>query len=136
MIEYITNTSVGTKIYKTNSVEEVRYSILHTLDNLCMKHLFTFDGYRKAVHKTLNIKRLIPIYLDEYTQFIPVKRFRDYEHLLINHMAVSNIVEHDEGLCIQFLSGRKLYIKMSLYSWKKQIEKLTLIRNTKVKHFH
>ena len=136
MIEYIANDPQGTIMYQTDGITYYKHSLLHTIDDLCESYLFSYEGYRKAVDHQLSIKHLIPIYLDEDTQLIPIKRYRDYDNIFINYQAISSVSEHDQGLMIGFISGREIYIKMSVYSFNQQIEKLVKIRNTKVKHFH
>ena len=136
MIEYLTNHSDGTIIYQSDGFYTTKYSLLYTIEQFCMEHLFTYTGYRKAVKHVLKFTQLIPIYLDEYTQFISVKRVRDYDNYFINIKSISHIEQQKEMLQFTFISGRKLYIKMSLYRYNKLIENLSIIRNTKVKHFH
>jgi competence transcription factor ComK len=136
MIEYIANDPQGTIMYQTDGITYHKHSLLHTIDNLCENYLFSYDGYRKAVYHQLKIKHLIPIYLDEDTQLITIKRYRDYDNIFINYQAILSVSEHHQGLIVNFISGREIYIKMSLYSFNQQIEKLVKIRNTKVKHFH
>ncbi|HAX03952.1 MAG: hypothetical protein A2Y45_07435 [Tenericutes bacterium GWC2_34_14] len=136
MIEYLTNHREGTIIYQTDGFYISKYSLLYTIEHLCMEYLFTYSGYRKAVKHVFNFTHLVPIYLDEDLQFIAVKRVRDYDNIFINIKSIDHIEQQKDMLQITFTSGRKLYIKMSLYRYNKLIENLSIIRNTKVKHFH
>jgi hypothetical protein len=136
MIEYMANDPLGTIIYQIDKITHYSHSLIYTINLMCEKQLFTYDGYRKAVSHQLNIKHLIPLYLDEDTQLLPTKRIRDYHNIYINYQAIASYSICHEMLEIIFISGRKIYIKMSLYSFKLHIQKLKKIRNTKVKHFH
>ncbi len=136
MIEYVTNHPQGTIIYQTDIVKIEKKGLLHTMNLWCMKQLFTYEGYRKAVQHELHFNHLIPLYLSEDLQLIPIKRYRDYDNLYVNTKAVEHVEVHEDQLCLTFISERKIYIKMSLYRYNKLIEKLLIIRNTKVKHFH
>ena len=136
MIEYATNHPKGTIIYQQNQTIILKHTLLHTIESFCMKRLFTYEGYRKAVQHELKINHLIPVYLAEDLQLIPTERYRNYDNIYINFSAILSYEVDQEKLKITFVSGRIIYIKMSLYRFKKLIQNLSLIRNTKVKHFH
>lgn len=136
MIEYMMNHPKGTIIYKTHNITIQEHSLLYNINRLFLEHLSTFNGYLMSVKKLHRFFELIPLYLCETIQLIPIKRYREYDNCYINYVSIETYCQRENELEIAFISGRKLYIKMSLYSFEKQIEKLVKIRNTKVKHFH
>lgn len=136
MIEYMMNHQDGTIVYQTYNITIHKHSLIYTVNKLCMEHLCTYDGYLKSVQKQHHFSELIPIYLSETLQLIPIKRYRAYDNCYINYASIESYHQIENEIEIVFISGRKLYIKLSLYSFGKQLEKLKKIRNTKVKHFH
>ena len=136
MIEYMSNHQKGTIIYQTHDVKMINHSLLYVVNELCMNHLCTYEGYRKSVKKTHEIKELIPIFLCESIQLIPTKRFKEYDNIFFNYAAIDHYQYVENEIEIHFISGRKLRIKQSLSFYEKQLKKLAKIRNTKVKHFH
>lgn len=136
MIEYMTNHPKGTIIYQTHDITIKEFSLIYNINQLCLDHLCTYDGYLTSVKKMFHFAELIPIYLCETIQLIPIKRYREYDNCYLNYASIETYQKIENELEIVFISGRKLYIKMSLYSFEKQLEKLKKIRNTKVKHFH
>lgn len=130
------NDPKGTLIYQTDGIICQKNTLVYTVSSMCEDHLFSYEGYRKAVTKKLKITYLIPIFLSDDLQLMPVKRFRDYDNIFINYAAITSYREDNDNIEIEFNSGTKIYIKMSLYSFNQQITKLKKIRNTKVKHFH
>ena len=109
MIEYMTNHEKGTIIYQINNVEITKYSLLHTVESMCEMHLFSYEGYRKAVKKYFHFSHLIPIYLSEEIQLISIKRYRDYDNNFINYVAIENYCEFQEGVNFIFEWKENLY---------------------------
>ena len=136
MIEYMANHQKGTIIYQTDDTRITNHTLLYTVNELCMKHLSTYEGYRESVKRVHEIKELIPIYLCETLQLIPTKRFKEYDNIYYNYAAIDHYHKVDNGIEIHFISGRKLVIEQTQSFFIKQLEKLAKIRNTKVKHFH
>lgn len=132
----MTNHPKGTIIYQTHGITIKEHALLYNINQLCLDHLCTYDGYLTSVKKMFHFAELIPIFLCEAIQLIPIKRYREYDNCYLNYASIETYQKIENELEIVFISGRKLYIKMSLYSFEKQLEKLMKIRNTKVKHFH
>lgn len=136
MIEYILNNGQGAIIYQTTSSSQIKSSNLGFVKQLCIEHLFTYEGYAKAVKKTLGIAYRIPLYLREDLQLFPISRVRDVDNIWINAAAIMTITTTQQGTCLVFHHGRKLVLDMSLHKVRRQIEVLGIIRAVKSKHFH
>lgn len=136
MIEYIKNHPEGSEIYQNGQSFICNKTMNYMINMWCIDHLFTYQGYREAVSKKLHIKHLIPIYLCETNAFIPIKRVKDYDNIFINMHAVFSFIGNSYETVITFKSMNKLKLPISLSKFKLQVEKLEMIRNTKVKHFH
>ncbi|MDO9629276.1 MAG: competence protein ComK, partial [Acholeplasmataceae bacterium] len=111
-------------------------SSLSYIKRLCVDHLFTYEGYLKAVKKKFDMSYKIPLYISDTIQLIPTKRTRDYENIWINYASIFRIEVDQQIQKITFYSGNTIHINSSNKTLKQQIKYLEQIRNTKVKHFH
>jgi competence transcription factor ComK len=136
MIEYIIQTPRGTKIYQTDGEIEVSHRSIYIIKQLCEKALFSYEGYIKAVQKSIHRKYKIPVVIDQFTKLIPTKCTKSYDNVWLNYAAIQNIRKDKERLEILFHSGKKIYINISFLTIKGQIDDLIRITNSKVKHFH
>lgn len=136
MIEFMMNHQDGTLIYQHSGTMLVQTRLLTTINQLCMDHLTTYEGYRKSVQYIFQRSYALPIYLCDEMQFIPSGRYRSYETIYVNVAAIQTYKPSSQGLLITFISGRTCDIKVSLYRFEKQLHLLHKIRDTKVKHFH
>lgn len=136
MLEYMMNHPEGTILYQSESMTYLNTSLLMTVHQMCLDHLFSYDGYRQAIKRSFSVSHCIPIYLCEELQLIPTGRYRSYETIYINRSAIQHYDSTAEGIRIIFFSGRIVDIKISLYRFEKQLHLLQKIRGTKVKHFH
>jgi len=103
---------------------------------MCYKYLFDYQGYKNAIKRVFGYKYKIPLYIDTQIQLIPTERIKNYENIWVNFQAIEKIVPLDGDLEIQFYSGHKLRIKVSMKTMKKQIKRLEQIRIYLSKHFH
>lgn len=136
MIEYLVNNGYGCLIYKNGIVSQSNGTNLSYIKKICIEHLFTFEGYIKAVQKKFGKRYKIPLFIDCNLMLIPLKRIRDYDNIWVNVAAISDIFEQNNTIEIVFESQRKLQLNISMKSLRKQIKYLEVIRNVKVKHFH
>ena len=135
-MNYIANTAYGCKIYQQDKNIEVNMNAFTYIKKLCMKHLFSYKGYILACQKTLNLKYKVPLYITDHLQFIPSKNVRDFDCIWINYAYVYAYEAIKDGIRITFYDRTKIIIKVSIKSFKTQINRLNLIREVKVKHFH
>jgi len=136
MIEYLVNNAFGCLIYKNGKAIQYKGTNLSYIKKICLEHLFTFDGYMKAVQKQYGKRYRIPLFVDELHMFIPIKRIRDYDNIWINFTAVAEFKELEQTIEVIFQSQQKLQLNISMKSLRKQINHLEAIHNVKVKHFH
>lgn len=136
MIEYIINNSTGCMIYQETMNVQIKGSNLAYIKRLCQEHLFTYDGYLKAIKANFLISHKVPLCISNTILLIPTKRTRDYDNVWINYSSIFKIEEFKQQTKIIFYSGHELYVNITLKTLKKQIRYLEEIRNTKVKHFH
>lgn len=136
MILYIKQTEQGTKIYQKKHTLTVQKTSLSMIKDLCMSHLFTYEGYLKACKRIFHVTQLVPVYLSEDIMMIPSGRVRDYETIWINAAAVIDAEDYNNQTRLTFINQEKLIIHMSFYKYLRAKHVLKKIRNTKVKHFH
>ena len=136
MIEYIINNTSGCLVFQDGISMQHSKTNLSVVKQLCMKNLFTYEGYLKSVRYLFDKHYLIPVYVNETLMLIPTKRVRDYENIWINFMAIEDIQKTEYGTCILFFSKIKLNVNLKIETLQKQIQYLKEIRNHKVKHFH
>ncbi len=136
MIEYIININTGCMVYQEDENEIVKGSSLGYVKRLCQEHLFTYEGYLKAVKMKFDINHKIPLFISESIQLIPSARTRDYDNIWVNYATIFRIEEMEKSVRITFYSSHHVYLNISLKTFKQQIRYLEEIRNTKVKHFH
>ncbi|MCD4827380.1 MAG: competence protein ComK [Acholeplasmataceae bacterium] len=135
-MNYIINTAYGCKLYQHQSFKEEHMNAFTYIKKICLTQLFTYKGYIFACQKTFNFKYKIPLYITDSLQFIPSKNARDYDSIWINYANVYAYVAIKNGISITFYDGTKVDIKISIKTFKTQINRLNLIREVKVKHFH
>ncbi len=136
MIDYVVNNAFGCIVYQNALVTQYKMSNLSYIKKMCIAHLFTYEGYLKAVQKNLGKRYKIPVAINSNTLFIPLKRSRDYDNIWVNFASITDIHELDHSIEVVFVSKRKLYLDISMKSLRKQIKYLEAINNVKVKHFH
>ncbi len=136
MIDYIISHQDGIYIYQDNQVIFSKCSTLSWIKALCKQFLITYEGYLKAVSHTIGLKYKIPIFLSDSNIWIQTKRAKDYDNIWVNFAAISKFESQDLGITVHFLSGNKLYLKLSLNSFKAYEKKIKEIAQIRVKHFH
>lgn len=136
MIEWITNEKNKAVIYQTEQTIKRNVSNLTVIKQLCISHLFTYDGYLKATKKVFDYHYRIPLYISDDIQLIATRRVRDYENIWINYASIVNVTYDKNRINITFTSYRKLTISMTPYAWKQQINRLNEIKLYISKHFH
>ena len=130
------NNNLGCLVYQEEENRQIKGNSLGYVKRLCQEHLFTYEGYLKAVKMKFKIKYKIPVFITEAIQLIPISRTRDYENIWVNYASISRIEEIEKMIKITFYSAHHVYLNISLKTFKQQIKYLEEIRNTKVKHFH
>ncbi len=136
MIDYIINVNSGCMVYQEEGNLLLKGSSLGYIKRLCEEHLFTYEGYLKAVKLKFKTYHKIPLFLSDTIQLIPTTRVRDYENLWINYASIFHIEKFEQKQKITFYSGSIITLDIPTKTLNKQIRYLIEIRNTKVKHFH
>lgn len=136
MIEYIKHEGLMTKVVKTNKILYLNKPMISIIKSLCYEKLFSYEGYKKAVRKKLDMSYKLPLYVDEVLQLFPIENTRNYENIWINSVLIKDMRMSEEGVCITFFSMHKIYVNSSLNSINEQINRLKQIRNMLSKHFH
>lgn len=136
MIEYIKHNNLLTYVYKTYETNIIHKPVISYIKTMCYQHLFDYQGYKNAIKRVFGYKYKIPLYIDTQIQLIPTERIKNYENIWVNFQAIEKIISLDSNLEIQFYSGHKLRIKVSMNTMKKQIKRLEQIRIYLSKHFH
>ena len=136
MIEYIIHEQYKTYVYQTDSIEIFDKSNLSIVKQICLRHLFTYEGYLKAVKKYFNYRYRIPIYIHEGLQLFSSKRIKDYDNIWINLASVDSYTFLGNRVILTFTSHRQLIITWSRISFQEQIKRLNAIKFHISKHFH
>ncbi len=136
MIEYIVNENNQTIIYQDDGKITKNVFNLTVVKQLCLTHLFTYDGYIKAVKKQLNYAYRIPVYIDEGLQLIATKGVRDYDNIWVNYASVTAINYVGNRVSVAFTSHRKIDLGLTRLAFSEQIKRLTVIKFHISKHFH
>ncbi len=136
MIEYILHEKNQTVIYQTDEVVTYNESNLSIIKRICLYHLFTYEGYLKAIKYYFNFHYHIPIYIDEELQLFSTGGVKEYENIWINYASIESIIYLDKGIKLTFTSHRILIIALSRQSFHEQIKRLAAIKFHISKHFH
>lgn len=131
MMNYLCNCSTGTAIYQNQTVKYVNHSNLFFVKQLCMQHLFSFEGYLKAIKQQFKKTYRIPIYFNNRLMLIPTQRYRDYDNIWINYAAIKNYWQTANTLTIEFDNLETVDINIKLKSFKRQIDLLSKIKKYK-----
>lgn len=121
MIKYIINNAYGSTIYQYDKTTQSSANNLSIIKKLCLKHLFTYDGYLKAVQKTFNKFHQLPVYLNDNMIFIPIKRVRDYDNIWINYAQVISSQKQNNKTLIIFKNYSQLEIDLKYRQWSDRI---------------
>lgn len=136
MILYIEHTQFGTHIYQSKHIITQEKNALSVIKEMCISHLFTYDGYLKACKKVFHLTQLVPVYVSEEIMMMPTGRVRDYETIWINLAAVIDAEPFLEKTRLTFNNQATIVINISYNKYLRAKHVLNKIRNTKVKHFH
>lgn len=117
MIYYIKNEVGGAFIYPFKRFAGA--STLSTVKSLCLKHLFTLEGYLKSAKKILNIQYKIPIIISRSTALFSIKGYKDYENIWINYHAIKEIYYQKEMIVFIFDTHHLLEVKLSSKSYQR-----------------
>lgn len=133
MIEYIENNLYGSMIYFQNGQKQFHNRAIYIIDQLCQKRLFTYEGYKKALRNTLNMKNNLPIYIDEDHIFIPSGDTKKYETIFFNIVSVVKCEFKDKKIMLFFKSGRILNIDLNIKTFEMYKKKILDIKNAHLK---
>ncbi len=87
------------------------------IDNLCIENLSTFAGRYFSTKKKLEIKSLVPIFVDDKNLLFPTKSIRDYDCIWINYYKIKKVLK------TKIIFHNLLELKISDKIIKKQIAK-------------
>lgn len=122
MIKYLINTPYGCNIiYKDKTITSKRNN-LSIIKSYCLKELFTYEGYIKAIKSLFGDVQLIPVVINSNNIFIPTKRVRDYDNIWINISAVILIEEKNSQTTLTFKDYQKLTINIKYQKFIKRVE--------------
>ncbi len=136
MIEYMQHCPEGTLIYHNHGKQIIKHSMPWIIEQWCLRHLFSYAGYLKAVKQNFGYSYGVPLYLCDEMMLIPVGRIRDYEMMWINQASIKCVYTENRRFYIHFISESILEVNMTQTHYEIMVKKLGKIRNTKVKHFH
>lgn len=117
MINYIRNTNEGAKVYPSHSV--CGRSSLGYIKKLCMKQLFTLDGYLKALKNELNISYKAPIFINYDLIFISTKSLKHYDNIFINFTQIKEVNDLKDSIGIIFKNNDYLEVEISPKTYKR-----------------
>ena len=136
MIEYIINKQNQADIYQTDDVLCVNKTNLSVIKQLCIKQLFTYEGYLKAIKHVFKYGYRIPVYINPQMMMFATKNVRDYDNVWINFVSIISIKFIGNRVILGFTSGRELEVHMSKHNLNLQIKRLQAIKFHISKHFH
>lgn len=117
MIYYIKNEADGGYSYPGR--HKLSKSAIAAIRGLCMKHLFTLDGYLKSVKKILKLKYLVPVVVSNQLAFLYTNAMRDYDNVWINILAVKEMKVSGDKLIFIFDDAHQIDVFMSLNRYHK-----------------
>lgn len=136
MIEYFKHDAQGIIVYQTDETIQFPITSMRYVKDLCLEALFTYEGYIKACKGLLKRTYKIPVVIDASTMLIPTSGIRKYDTIWFNFSAIREINTNPNDMVIVFVSGRKLVLNIKINQMMALFNDLSIIRNTKVKHFH
>ena len=101
-----------------------------------MNHLFTYEGYLKAVKHVFNYGYRIPVYINPHMMMFSTKNVRDYDNVWINYASIVSINYIGNRIRLGFTSGKEIEVIMSKHNLNMQIRRLQAIKFHISKHFH
>ncbi|WP_162164081.1 competence protein ComK [Acholeplasma hippikon] len=119
MINYIKNDFDGGMTYPNK--ELIERSALGVIKKLCMRNLFTLEGYLKATKKTFNLGYKVPIYINDHHIFIYTKALKDYDNIFINYTEIKEVKSNKFGIEITFNNLEKIEVKLSIKNYKRLV---------------
>lgn len=121
MMYYIKRKSNGLEIGSENGIQIVNSSLKKYINELCIKHLSTFDGRRISASKLLGETSNIPIYVNHKIVLYPTKSIRCYDTVYINFNEVLSIKKGKNGsLSLLFNNLSELSLEISYNKIRKQ----------------
>ncbi len=117
MIYYIKNEMDGGYSYPGR--HKLSKSAIAAVRGLCIKHLFTLEGYLKSVKKVFQVKYLVPVVLSDRLAFFYTKAMRDYDNIWINLVAIKEIKVDGKKLVFLFDDLHQIYVDMTLNRYHK-----------------
>lgn len=136
MIEWIANEQNQTIVYQTEGIKTYAIFNLSYVKHLCLDHLFTYEGYIKAIKHQFDFKYRIPIYLDASLILIATRRIKDYENIWINYASIASITYIGNRIRLGFTSHQTIDIAMTRQAFSEQIKRILKIKFHISKHFH
>ena len=64
-----------------------------------------FYIYNKLISNILKIKTNIPIYVDKYIVFLPIKSYKAYDCIWISYKNIKEVIDNKNSVIIKFLNG-------------------------------
>ncbi|NLL69266.1 MAG: hypothetical protein GX232_03565 [Acholeplasmataceae bacterium] len=133
MIKYLINTPYGCDIIYKDKVVSSKRNNLSIIKSYCLKELFTYEGYIKAIKSLFGDVQLIPVVINSSNIFIPTKRVRDYDNIWINIGAVILIEDENNQTNLTFKDYKKLTINIKYQKFIKRVEFSKIILDYKNK---
>ncbi len=136
MIKYIKNNHKGSTIYQTTENIQTSFFNLTIIKKICIKNLFTYEGFIYAYQKNFGSKTLIPIYINQNNQFFPIQKVKDYDNIWINAAAISNVLNNQNQVIVNFIDDSSLILTQKFSKIERQLKILKNLEKHIMKRFH
>jgi len=136
MITVIAPHPKGASVDSTEQRKVVARTPLGVVKAMCEDALFTYEGYVKAVKKTMGVSYQVPVYISECLTLVPLGRVRNHGTVWFNAASLLSLVTRPGGTDILFKDGSVHRTHLSKARIERRLGLLMRIRAARVKHFH
>lgn len=102
---------------------------IRLINKMLNKKIRDFYSYNKIIKKELNIKTNIPIYIDKFNVFLPIKTYKAYDCVWINYYSISDIIDNFNQTIIKFKNGEVKTFNIKLNKLNRIIKNALVIIN-------
>ena len=101
-ILYIKKGNRETIIYTSDKEIVSQENIYKIFDDWCLVSLTTYEGRIEAIKKIYQIKKLVPIYINQDLMLFPIENRKSVENIYINVTKITKICDIDNKTKIFF----------------------------------
>lgn len=127
---YIKNHAKGSVlVYANDNKLILKQRATFYIRKLASLYFIDLVKYKRFIRDYLNIKYKVPLVISNNTIFFQIHEERNFDHIWVNYCKILYVLDYKKEIEIFFKDNSSIKVLISIVSYNKIVDKITLILN-------